>query len=247
MPNWCYNSITITGPREDVGRLLDHITVRDEHGNHAVDNYGGKMYDFSAVYPCPDELHITATFFSSDETSPEAVELKQKYEANIAKHGYPHWYEWCNAKWGTKWPPNVSNLIYQPLHDDKASIEAHAETAWSPASGLFARISEVYPTLSIVVSYDEESNAYIGAEAYRDGNKYERSYSLPPNPAEGMPNEWATKINDLTEKLDQSSVGSDEWDEISQELSDVYSDLRWECHKIVVAEVGLDGSDSSLV
>lgn len=171
MPNWCFTSFSITGPKSDLDSFVEAITLR-ENGEIKKDKFGMVVYDLTQLYPTPEELKIKATFFSSDETSPEALEMKQKYEANIAKYGYPHWYEWCWAKWGTKWPPNFTDF-HNLSHDKRPEVLGHYETAWAPCDALWVKVSEQYPNLTILTSYTEESDAFLGASVFKAGVLYE--------------------------------------------------------------------------
>lgn len=52
------------------------------------------------------------------------LELGRKAIRNILDYGYPSWYKWALAHWGTKWNASM-------YRDDPETLEVWFETAWS--------------------------------------------------------------------------------------------------------------------
>jgi hypothetical protein len=104
MPNWCENSLTITGP--DVKKVLEYIRS---------DNC---ILDFNKIIPYP-KMYLDMDLRSQEYEKKRNAILKEnsedKLEALYAEYGVTPdtpWlkngfnsggYEWCLDNWGTKW------------------------------------------------------------------------------------------------------------------------------------------------
>lgn len=227
MPNWCYNSATISGSKQDLDKFVQAITV--EEGN----------YDLTLPYPTPQELvETTAGFYSAEPNSNWAQlladgeitqewhdELVQKNaegyakdQANLAKYGYKNWYDWNCAHWGTKWAPRVEDFdFHNDATDGQWRVEIRYETAWAPPTGLLVKLSELFPTLTFHTTFDEESQAYVGCEIFENGEIFE-GYLEPhqTNLPEGFPERW---------EAIQAKFQNDD-DDAFQDLLDFQSDLK---------------------
>ena len=84
MPNWCYSTLEITGPKNEIRRIAD------------------TDLDFEKIYPTPTDLHPY-----TDDTFGLTEFQKQ---SNIAIHGHESWYEWRLQNWGTKWSAQINDI-----------------------------------------------------------------------------------------------------------------------------------------
>lgn len=82
-------------------------------------------------------------------------ELGNAYISNIINYGFPDWYEWCNANWGTKWEadhiagsPEEGYLVF--------------DTAWNPPIGIVAKLFEIFPEEDIDWYYEEPGMDFAG-------------------------------------------------------------------------------------
>lgn len=156
MPNWCYTSLTVSGPAEDITRFREGIeNNKDEEGNISI---------LRTYYPCPKDLEVVEgwSLDTDEQDAREAV-----YAANVAKHGFRSWYDWNCENWGSKWSDCSTDL--QDDSEGLTELVYNFETAWSPISAGIKHVSSMFPTLAFVMSYDEEAGFYVGAEAYLAG------------------------------------------------------------------------------
>ena len=103
MPNWCNNTITLTGPKDKVKKIFDEAKKEDCLLN--------------LLYPMPSALEGT--------TSPAPKEGKVQPLVD----GFDNWYDWRVQNWGTKWDVDMEGL---ELSDDGTTISGWFDSAWAP-------------------------------------------------------------------------------------------------------------------
>ena len=202
MPNWCYQYCTIEGPKEDLKSFLKALKTTTPNGKFA--------YGMNHLYECPEELYNTvAGRLDGDEQK----ELEKKEADNIDKYGHKNWYDWCIAKWGTKW--GAVNLEIEDQIDEKGIITMQFESAWSPAIGLLEEVSRQFPSLVIGMYCREEANFFAGYGVFKGGETIIEDgvdLSDAPEPPEGdieaewdswyeKHSQWNSKIDDQLETI----------------------------------------------
>ena len=103
MPNWCNNTITLTGPKEKITAIYAKAKKDDAL--------------LQQLKPMPDALEGT--------TSPAPKEGKVQPLVD----GFDNWYDWRVQNWGTKWDVDMEGL---ELSDDGTTITGWFDSAWSP-------------------------------------------------------------------------------------------------------------------
>lgn len=143
MPNWCSN------------------VVRLRHKDPAMIARAAKGFKDGALLqtfiPCPQDLVDTTAGRFGDSDKQAALELKES--ANLKKHGFANWYDWCVANWGTKWDVGGSDGSISESTDNE--LRLGFDSAWSPPLEAFDRmISE--QGFDIDAYYYEPGAAYCG-------------------------------------------------------------------------------------
>ncbi len=153
MPNYCSNVVEIQGPQHILKTLVEH------------------RLDFMKIHPYPPELDITAGREGADD-SPEQIRLVAAEEANLKKHGYKNWYDWCVNNWGTKWNAGGDNDAMQVDYDEDVNNQGIAlfqfDTAWAPPLGVLEKLMDTHPELSIECRYHEPGVGFFGV--WTDGS-----------------------------------------------------------------------------
>jgi hypothetical protein len=103
MPNWCNNTITLTGPKEKITAIYAKAKKDDAL--------------LQQLKPMPKELDGT--------TSPSPKEGKVQPLVD----GFDNWYDWRVQNWGTKWDVDMDGL---ELSDDGTTITGWFDSAWAP-------------------------------------------------------------------------------------------------------------------
>lgn len=91
-----------------------------------------------------------------------------------------NWYDWNCANWATKWPAGeISMETY-----DNGDVQFHFQTAWSPPTPVIAKLSALFPTVSISFDYEEEQG-WGGETFWVNGEMVEnREWDIPSTHAE---------------------------------------------------------------
>jgi len=153
MPNWCFNRLTIDTTSEGGKKLAKAFEPKYKDEN-------GRFYaqPFQDLMPCPKELVDTDSNLGRDPND--------KQKANIKKYGYPDWYMWRVANWGTKWDARVEEFEDFNPHETYVMFE----TAWSPPENFFKWFVSEYPDVYFRNEYDEEG---MGFEGYCENSQAE--------------------------------------------------------------------------
>lgn len=180
MPNWVRHNIVIKGSKEDIKNCYEQIT-KGENG-----------FSFKNIIPMPEELNVTcgSTSYIAEKWAKASEEERKEIEAkndlntdekkmaevktianNIAKYGYPTWYEWSIDNWGTKW--DACEVVPDEgveCECDEDKITIAFDTAWSTPVPVLVALSKQFPDLVIYVEYaDEDLGSNCGTYALFKG------------------------------------------------------------------------------
>jgi hypothetical protein len=75
------------------------------------------------------------------------------------------WYEWRIENWGTKWNPENSTVD----RTSDTTMTAWFDTAWSPPIPIIQKLSELFPTLEIMIEFEEEGLEFSGYKTFKSG------------------------------------------------------------------------------
>ena len=137
MPNYCNNTVQITGPKKKIQAIKKAMQA-------------GKFLNH--LYPMPVELENTTADGSDNE------EL-------IKKTGYSDWYGWCTSEWGTKWEisegyPEEPEITKWSKGDEM--LNWSFDSAWSPPIGAYAHYLDKNSDVSIFATYYEPGCDFMG-------------------------------------------------------------------------------------
>ena len=155
MPNWCFNRLEVSKHNESGRKLIE--AFRENHTNEKGEKYASPFED---LMPTPQELSDTEASFGNG--NPETI---AKHEANKAKYGHAHWYDWRLANWGTKW--DACEIQFTDETDEYACF--YFETAWCPPTELFRSYAEEHPDVVFLNEYDEEGCHFKGYDMNSSG------------------------------------------------------------------------------
>jgi hypothetical protein len=153
MPNWCRNTLEVSGPEETVH---DFVAQVRGHGfilwSEQLDKRPiragvllwpmRQILDFARILPVPREI-VWAGFNEAG-------------------------YDWCVTNWGTKWNATDIDLSFRHNKSKKKLTAIYGfYTAWSPPIGFVDAAADRYPTLRFKFSYREEDGGRGGFVIHR--------------------------------------------------------------------------------
>ena len=189
MPNWCNNTVEIY---HSDPAILERVRTSFNDGR-LLDEF----------IPVPKDLQIVAGCVGAKD-SPEQIALEAQEKANIEKHGYKTWYDFCVNEWGTKWDIGGDGAEAQ---DIPGGLMLSFDSAWSPPCDAYAKLVDL--GFSIRAMYYEPGMAFAGIWEDGDDDFYEYG---------GLTSEQIRE--ELPEVLDEAFCISEsvaEWEEENKE------------------------------
>jgi hypothetical protein len=171
MPNWVFNSLSISDNQKDIAKLKiqlnqpferQHENWNPKTGQMEVESYqyDNPLFSFWNIVR-PDDME---TYLKQpDRNIP--IEEQLKFQGN-------DWYSWNVRNWGTKWDVAVSNNNEYPETELVEEKDDHLiyrfDTAWSPPIPAIHNLSLQYPNLTFDLSYEEEQG-WGGEITFKNG------------------------------------------------------------------------------
>lgn len=183
MPNWCNNTVTISGPEDSIAAFIKAARGRMANYNNAYfDGEAWPVHDeirmkaavkdpaplddeecsfcFNALYPVPEDFRR----FPFDNG--RANKLGEHVGEERAIGGYG----WQSNNWGTKWDvgPGAEFSVIENQY-----VEIEFMTAWSPPVSFFDKVCKDYPNLQFELTYYEGGMGYAGRSTFAQGELIE--------------------------------------------------------------------------
>lgn len=152
MPNWCFNSLRVSGPAGEVKKFREAVTKDGEYG---------PVFTMEGIWPTPPALlnESSPSVYRGDAEDVEAkAEWDQHRDSLLKEYGAADWYDWRVSNWGTKWDAADSEFS----SDEEDVLNISYNTAWSPNSGFIRRASELFPELHFRLLYEEGGINFCG-------------------------------------------------------------------------------------
>jgi len=164
MPNWCENSVRVSGEYKELLRFIDFVKSEEEH------------FSFQAINPMPEELHWVQSPVSI-KTQEEIDAYKEEHKDSeymmrsfpitkemhsyyIQKYGCATWYDWANDMWGTKW--DARDVKLENLFDGVEEVVYRFDTAWGPPEPIYHTLAKEFPDLHISWYFNEPGMEFAG-------------------------------------------------------------------------------------
>ena len=133
MPNWCENTLKISG---ELNKLENFYLE-----NRNYDNEKYEELDFFKSVPRPEDILEVDLSLQDRYSNPN------------------NWYDWNINNLGTKW--NVSDAYYTK-NENENEIIYEFDTAWSPPTSWLEKTANKYPNLIFKLKYCEQSMGFAG-------------------------------------------------------------------------------------
>ena len=146
MPNWCDNTISISGNADSIKRLKDFVGRPIIEEGKQIENV---VYALANIMP------------STPDAQPMLGEMSKST-------GPEDWYHNNINSWGTKWDV-YGNVQMNDYKEGDSFISFWFDSAWSPPTPPTQRLSEIFPELTIEHKYYETGCDFWGIETYKAG------------------------------------------------------------------------------
>jgi len=150
MPNWCSNSMTVTGPEADIKKFKKYAEGYGAawDGQKPPHDDGHRyLLDLNKFVPIPLEVLTNS------------IDCRSAYRSGG--------YDWCVTNWGTKW--NCLDVTVEIINPSR--LDYYFVTAWSPPSTkVLIAMGEKFPTLKFLLDYIEEGASFEGTMIVENGS-----------------------------------------------------------------------------
>lgn len=152
MPNWCSNTLTIS--HED--KAMMKRVVKGYNQNRLLDEFIPIPLELREASMSMEKLMKERNWEYKKELDKVVEELNRKY------FGYKDWYDFCVAKWGTKWDigrgDGYGTLTMKDIKSN--TVKIGFDSAWSPPIGAYEKLSDM--GFSIKAFYYEGGCGFCG-------------------------------------------------------------------------------------
>ena len=180
MPNWCTNTLNVSGDKKSIAAFLTAARGRHAGYNEAYDGHGhgdkpwpahdkvrvkalvknpapvyGDEVDLcmNALYPVPMDFRRFPFDDNSARKLGEAVDEPRKYGG----------YQWQCDHWGSKWDVNG-----ELLENHGTFLQYQFDSPWSPPISFFEKIAKDFPSLTFELEYYEPGMGFAGRNTFQD-------------------------------------------------------------------------------
>lgn len=174
MPNWVYNNLSIEGTEEAIAKVkaqLNKPIVKQYGEDKEATTYSNPIFSFWNILPPPEDK--LEEYFGTHGFADGKKQGESEY----------NWYNFNNAKWGTKWDVAVSDdekwAETEITGESATHISYRFNTAWSPPLPVIEELSVQHPELTITLEYEEEQG--WGGEIVwtEEGSSIINEYDIP--------------------------------------------------------------------
>jgi len=160
MPNWTYNTLSVSGSKEILADFVSKTIIASREEDY--DDRG--RFTFNILHPIPEALQGDFSPLPRLENETDE-EFQARMKSNLLLYGATDWYDWNVANWGTKW--NACHSQIEEVEDEYLNVRF--DTAWSPPLDWFYKIIPMYPELEFDLIFDLEGDDHCGHLIGRNG------------------------------------------------------------------------------
>ena len=183
MPNWCSNTLTVTGPADEIERFrkestgvppqyhrdLSYLTEKEKEVFEVEKVDEPEILNFHSLVPIPDEV-LEFGFSHQYERDENGDPKKDESGRSIQKKGLCG-YDAQVKLWGTKWgacevqetnSDSCTNYTPPTEKDSDEWVSYQFDTAWSPPEKWLVAVSPLFPECVFTMTYMEEGCDFQG-------------------------------------------------------------------------------------
>ena len=236
MPNWCDNTLTITGPEAEIERFIkestglppeyyrddSHLTEKEKEVFETEKEVEPEELNFHSLVPIPDE---TLKFGFSHKYEKDA-DGNFKPRPEDPECGYD---AQCRL-WGTKWgasgvvmttSDSCTNWCPATEYETDTWVSYSFDTAWSPPEPWVRAVSPMFPFCIFNLTFKEEGMGYRGQLMIKKGVELieETSSTTFQDYVNDEGEHYAWDCYDLHEKLEEINGGNEAFHKSKKEAT----------------------------
>jgi len=168
MPNWCYNTLTITGSSEKLKEFSAKAYGHDQSytkGPIDAEEKDKNLLSLHRLYPVPKEV------LEAGYNAPTGVKPLEYFNEAYG-------YGWEALNWGCKW--GACDVERETLSE--RTLEYNFSTPWAPPIKAFEHISRKWPELHFELEYEELGNEFEGKAIFKGGLIIDDCRDIPDDP-----------------------------------------------------------------
>ena len=226
MPNWNSNRLTVTDLTDEQRTELTSHIENEDLLEHYVPQPTDLKYSVSIVESMEEKIEQAKNYpWWSEKTEEQRQEWLSQFTERkdvqhlIDKYGVADGYNWCINNWGTKW--DIADATVESVGSE---LIAHFNTAWSPPTEGLRRVSEKFPGVTFVLTYQEESMDFCGAVLFKNGQASESEGMLPSELREA----WCQANHPELCKKAEAERAIDEYGDACEELDEAWLEVSGE-------------------
>jgi hypothetical protein len=190
MPNHTANNVTITGPKDTV--LAITTMAKNTSQDFSLNSFlpiPSELKNTSSPARIMSQSEIDDMWtewrkkkeskcdtgpmglHSYEKDAPFGLGITQQTSDELtAKCGTNNWYDWSVDNWGTKWDCySVSEWGVDSVDSETSAATIYYETAWSPITIFWQKISQQYPDCEFRHEFADEGGEFLGNETIMNG------------------------------------------------------------------------------
>lgn len=174
MPNWVYNTLSVSGSKEKIAEFKELAGRKaptgfdSQTGSLTYDDKEEEVFSFwNFVEPEDKALYFGASDYKPEGYDKMTSEEQLAYSMKFSSNG---WYDWNVREWGTKWDACDADLN----DDSETSLGYSFNTAWSIPEPVFNAIVRKFPTLDFDFWSEEEQGwgaEFTSSDGDEDGER----------------------------------------------------------------------------
>lgn len=175
MPNWCYNIVSVKDDSETIEVIVDLLKKPYETVSEKTE-LDKKNNEFNIN----KEIYIVnqpISFFNIVKPDDQDIEEYHSIANSVGLENPKNWYNWNIDNWGTKWDAIDVDFKMEKNQKGQEIAKYSFTTAWDPPVTALDKLSKMFPSANITLSYEQEGD-YKGFYEWHNGKLLNHNHDI---------------------------------------------------------------------